>query len=374
MNAGETRTATARTKRRPSRRSSSRSRRPAARRRSATRTSRRSTPRSSRCSTSSWSACSSPRPTRVSRRKQRGAPRRAHGHAPHAAQEPAHRRRPDRARAASAGASHPRRLVLLCDISGSMEPYARAYLQFLHARAATGPYAEAFVFATRLTRLTKQLCRPQPAAGHPARGRGGARLVQRDADRRRAEDVQRPLRPSRDGARLGHRHPLRRLGARRSRARGPRDGSAWRAWRYRIVWVNPRVAAKDFAPKAGGLVAALPYCDALVSGHTLKSLEEVADAIAAERDHDPMSATWKIPHAASTSPRRRPGASPGRPSDTSRCPAATGRSRATPRPDRSSSRAANPSNGTSTNDLFRNTRRCHGDGRGATGTVILAPA
>ena len=64
---------------------------------------------------------------------------------------------------------------------------------------------------------------------------------------------------------------------------------------YRIVWVNPRVAAQGFAPKAGGLVAALPYCDALVSGHTLKSLEEVADAIAAERDHDPMLASWRIP-------------------------------------------------------------------------------
>ena len=45
-----------------------------------------------------------------------------------------------------------RRLVLLCDISGSMEPYARAYLQFLTCAAGSGPNAEAFVFATRLTR------------------------------------------------------------------------------------------------------------------------------------------------------------------------------------------------------------------------------
>ena len=51
----------------------------------------------------------------------------------------------------------PRRLVMLCDISGSMEPYARAYLQFLTCAAATGPNAEAFVFATRLTRLTRAL-------------------------------------------------------------------------------------------------------------------------------------------------------------------------------------------------------------------------
>ena len=58
----------------------------------------------------------------------------------------------------------PRRLVMLCDISGSMEPYARAYLQFLTSAAGSGPHAEAFVFATRLTRLTRAL-----AGRHPER-------------------------------------------------------------------------------------------------------------------------------------------------------------------------------------------------------------
>jgi hypothetical protein len=52
---------------------------------------------------------------------------------------------------------------------------------------------------------------------------------------------------------------------------------------YRIVWVNPRVGASGFVPRAGGMVAALPYCDSLVSGHTLGALSEVIDAIAAER-------------------------------------------------------------------------------------------
>ena len=56
----------------------------------------------------------------------------------------------------------PRRIVLLCDISGSMEPYARAYLQFLTCAARTGPNAEAFVFATRLTRLTRALASRNP--------------------------------------------------------------------------------------------------------------------------------------------------------------------------------------------------------------------
>ena len=46
---------------------------------------------------------------------------------------------------------------------------------------------------------------------------------------------------------------------------------------YRIVWVNPRVAAAGFSPRTGGMAAALPFCDALVSGHSLGALEEVAD-------------------------------------------------------------------------------------------------
>jgi hypothetical protein len=52
---------------------------------------------------------------------------------------------------------------------------------------------------------------------------------------------------------------------------------------YRIVWVNPRVSAPGFAPRAGGMAAALPHVDALVSGHSLDALGEVVDAIGAER-------------------------------------------------------------------------------------------
>jgi hypothetical protein len=189
---------------------------------------------------------------------------------------------------------HPRRLVLLCDISGSMEPYARAYLQFLHAARATGPYAEAFVFATRLTRLTRQLA-----------GRNPQRAIRRATEA--APDWS-------SGTRIGDAlQTFNDKYGRRGMARGSvivilsdgwergdpdlvaREMQRLARLAYRIVWVNPRVAAAGFSPKAGGLVAALPHCDALVSGHTLKSLEEVADAIAAERDHDPMLASWKIP-------------------------------------------------------------------------------
>ena len=48
---------------------------------------------------------------------------------------------------------------------------------------------------------------------------------------------------------------------------------------HRIVWVNPRASAPGFSPAAGGMAAALPHCDALVSGHCLDALDEVAEAM-----------------------------------------------------------------------------------------------
>jgi hypothetical protein len=59
---------------------------------------------------------------------------------------------------------------------------------------------------------------------------------------------------------------------------------------YRIVWVNPRAAATGFAPRAGGMAAALPHCDALVSGHSLDALDEVIEAIGADHCTPPEAA------------------------------------------------------------------------------------
>jgi uncharacterized protein with von Willebrand factor type A (vWA) domain len=190
---------------------------------------------------------------------------------------------------------HKRRLVLLCDISGSMEPYARAYLQFLHCARASGPDHEAFVFATRLTRLTKQLA-----------GRNPQRAIRRATEA--VDDWS-------SGTRIGD--ALKAFNdryGRRGMARGAvivilsdgwergdpdvvaREMERLARLAYRIVWVNPRVSAPGFAPKAGGLVAALPYCNALVSGHNLKALDEVADAIAAEHEDDALGlSSWRPP-------------------------------------------------------------------------------
>jgi uncharacterized protein with von Willebrand factor type A (vWA) domain len=187
-----------------------------------------------------------------------------------------------------------RRLVLLCDISGSMEPYARAYLQFLTAAGSSGPNAEAFVFATRLTRLTRALA-----------GRNPERAIQRAAAA--APDWS-------SGTRIGDalktfndRH------GRRGMARGAvvvilsdgwergdpdlvsREMERLKRLTYRIVWVNPRVSASGFSPQAGGMVAALPFCDALVSGHSLQALGEVAEAIRAPRFTGDGAPDWKPP-------------------------------------------------------------------------------
>jgi uncharacterized protein len=175
----------------------------------------------------------------------------------------------------------PRRLVMLCDISGSMEPYARAYLQFLTCARGSGPQAEAFVFATRLTRLTRAL-----ASRHPERAIQRAAIAAPDWS---------------SGTRIGDalkafndRH------GRRGMARGAvvvilsdgwergdpmlvgREMQRLGRLAHRIVWVNPRVSASAFSVRAGGMVAALPYCDALVSGHSFQALGEVAAAIGAE--------------------------------------------------------------------------------------------
>jgi len=174
-----------------------------------------------------------------------------------------------------------RRLVMLCDISGSMEPYARAYLQFLTCAAATGPGAEAFVFATRLTRLTRALSSRNPE-----------RAIQRAAAA--APDWSSGTRIGDALKEFNDRH------GRRGMARGAVVAILSDGWErgdpalvsremerlarlaHRIVWVNPRVGAQEFSVRAGGMVAALEHCDALVSGHSFEALGEVVDAIAGE--------------------------------------------------------------------------------------------
>ena len=144
------------------------------------------------------------------------------------------------------------------------------------------PRAEAFVFATRLTRVTRALRagRPQRRSTAPRAARRTGRAARRSA-RRSARST--TVRPPRHGARRGRRDALRRVGARRpgARRRGRWSGCAgWptascgstRAWR-------PRASA----PVAGGMAAALPHVDELLSGHTALALDDVVEAIGRTR-------------------------------------------------------------------------------------------
>jgi uncharacterized protein with von Willebrand factor type A (vWA) domain len=170
-----------------------------------------------------------------------------------------------------------RRLVLLCDVSGSMEGYARAYLTLL-AGAAMTVRAESFVFATRLTRITAALRstsggRALPVAGSAAPDwGGGTRLgtaVQAflDGHGRRGAARNAVVVVLSDGWEAGDPGLLGNQMERLSRMA------------YRVIWVNPRVAAEAYQPLAGGMAAALPHVDRFLSGHTLAALERVLAAV-----------------------------------------------------------------------------------------------
>ena len=96
-------------------------------------------------------------------------------------------------RAFRAPAERPRRIVLLCDVSGSMEPYARALFRFLHTAVVGGARVEAFALGTRLTRVTRELSSRDPDAGARRREPRRHRLVGRHPARRGAADLQRPV-------------------------------------------------------------------------------------------------------------------------------------------------------------------------------------
>lgn len=177
-----------------------------------------------------------------------------------------------------------RRLVLLCDVSGSMQTVTRVYLTLLQA-AVSGTRTEAFVFSTRLTRITRQLAGRHPdvalarAADAAPDWAGGTLLA--SCLRRFVDEY------GRRGLARGavvvvlsdgwSSEPPEAVGTQMARLSRLAE---------RIVWVNPRKAAPGFAPLVGGMAAALPYCDAFVSGHSLSALDEVVRAVGAPRTHD----------------------------------------------------------------------------------------
>jgi uncharacterized protein with von Willebrand factor type A (vWA) domain len=223
----------------------------------------------------------------------------------------------------------PRRLVVLCDISGSMEPYARAMLQLLYCAsrggasrggasrggasrggasrggasrggtrrggARRGPAgatpgagrggrgeaarAEVFTFATRLTRMTSELAASRPGTVLARAGKaapdwsGGTRIGAsikefNDAYGRRGLARGAVVLIISDGWETGDPAELGAEMARLSRVA------------HKIVWANPRTKSPRYRPEVGGMAAAWPYCDAVVSAHSLNALDDLIAALA----------------------------------------------------------------------------------------------
>jgi uncharacterized protein len=178
-------------------------------------------------------------------------------------------------------ATKPRRVVLVCDVSGSMAPYARVLLQYLHAAVAARRRVEAFAFGTRLTRLTRE-------------------LSERDPDRalaRASDAVVDWSGGTRIGASLGvlNREYGRRIGRgsvvvilsdgwdRGDPDELAREMGRLRRSAYRVIWLNPLKAAPGYEPLARGMAAALPETDHFLAGNSLASLAELAEILEEDR-------------------------------------------------------------------------------------------
>ena len=178
-------------------------------------------------------------------------------------------------------------LIVICDISGSMAQYSRMVLHFVHAvanRKGQGwAQVHAFTFGTRLTNVTRHLRQRDVDAALAAAGAeaqdwsGGTRIAaclhafNRDWARRVlgqgavvlliTDGLDRD-----EGGDLGREMERLHLSARR------------------LIWINPLLRWDGFAPKAGGIRAMLPHVDSFRAGHSIASLEALADAVSAARD------------------------------------------------------------------------------------------
>ncbi len=168
-----------------------------------------------------------------------------------------------------------RPLVLLCDVSGSMERYARMLLHFAHSLARGLDRVEAFLFATRLTRVTREV------------GRHGVD--------RAVTAVQRHVPDWGGGTRIGVALRAFNVGwARRVMGKSPvvllisdgwdrgepdllrKEMARLQRSCYRLIWLNPLIGSPDYLPLTRGMRAALPFVDDFLPVHNLASLETLA--------------------------------------------------------------------------------------------------
>jgi uncharacterized protein len=170
-----------------------------------------------------------------------------------------------------------RPLVLVCDVSGSMEPYARMLLQYMQACVAARRRVEAFVFGTRLTRVTRELGGRDPdralekAARAATDWSGGTRIgdalatLNREHGRRLSRGA--VVVVLSDGWDRGDPDVLAEEMARLSRCA------------HRLVWLNPLKAHPQYEPLTRGMRAALPHVHDFLAGNSLASLKQLADLL-----------------------------------------------------------------------------------------------
>lgn len=167
----------------------------------------------------------------------------------------------------------PRRVVMVGDVSGSMQSFTRIYLHLMRALVVKSD-AEVFTFATSLRRVTVQLRDRDPQAAID-------RLSDEVSDRFSGTRIASSL------------HELLASSVWSSRVRGSVVVIASDGWEvadpaeleramrrlnrlaHRVVWVNPRAGAADFEPLAAGMASALPHVDTFLSGHSLRTLRQV---------------------------------------------------------------------------------------------------
>ncbi|MFP5072700.1 vWA domain-containing protein [Pseudonocardia nantongensis] len=172
-----------------------------------------------------------------------------------------------------------RKVVLLIDVSGSMEPYADALMRFAHVFVRRSPRSvEAFTLGTRLTRITRELRQRDPERALGAAGKaipdwsGGTRLgevLQAFVDRwgRRGAARRAVVVIFSDGWERGGTELLGTQVEQLSRLA------------HRLVWVNPHAGKDGYAPVQGGIVAALPHLDDLLAGHSLDTMERLLQVV-----------------------------------------------------------------------------------------------
>jgi len=192
----------------------------------------------------------------------------------------------------------PRSLVVLCDISGSMERHSRLLLRFVQAlSAASEVRAESFVFGTRLTRVTRLL---------------------RDRDRDRAlARVSESVKDWAGGTRIGEsfrtfnqqwaRRSLRTSGVvivvsdgwdRGDPALVATETARLRRNCHRLIWLNPLAGTPGYQPLAGGMRAAIPYIDDFLPAGTVASLERLGEILGGVRAGDTRRGSEAAAHAA----------------------------------------------------------------------------